>query len=120
MDDRIELYGSEGVILCDLLRGSAFSTYSENGYGYAVEKAGSTKGWTFTMYEEAWNYGFPQEMAHFADCVANDLQPLVTGEDGRAALEIVFAAYESAGTGRRVELPFTPEKGKKPIELWLR
>jgi hypothetical protein len=29
------------------------------------------------------------------------------------------AAYESAVTGRRVELPFTPPKGSKPIELWL-
>jgi predicted dehydrogenase len=120
MDDRIELYGSGGVIQCDLLRGSAFSTYSETGYGYAVEKAGSTKGWSFTMYEEAWNYGFPQEMQHFANCVANDEQPLETGEDGKAVLEIIFAAYESAGTGRKVELPFTPEKGKRPIELWLR
>ena len=49
-----------------------------------------------------------------------------TGEDGKAALEIIFAAYESAGTGRRVELPFTPpcapqeRRGKTPIELWLR
>ena len=31
MDDRIELYGSEGVIHCDLLRGSAFETYSKRG-----------------------------------------------------------------------------------------
>jgi len=37
-----------------------------------VEKAGSTKGWSFTIYEEAWNYGFPQEMAHFIDCVRLD------------------------------------------------
>jgi hypothetical protein len=51
-----------------------------------VEKAGSTKGWSFTIYEEAWNYGFPQEMAHFIDCVRLDLQPLVTGEDGRTVL----------------------------------
>ena len=59
-------------------------------------------------------------MQHFANCVANGETPLETGEDGRAALEIVFAAYESAGTGRRVELPFVPPEGKKPVELWLR
>jgi predicted dehydrogenase len=67
-----------------------------------------------------WHYGFPQEMQHFANCVTNDEQPLETGEDGKAVLEIIFAAYESAGTGRKVELPFTPPKGKRPIELWLR
>jgi len=54
------------------------------------------------------------------DCVANDLQPLETGEDGRTALEIIFAAHESVGTGRKVALPFTPPEGKRPIELWLR
>jgi len=47
------------------------------------------------------DYGFPQEMQHFADCVLNGTQPLETGEDGRAAPEITFAAYESAGTRRR-------------------
>ncbi len=120
MDDRIELYGSRGVICCDLLRGSSFPTYSDVGYGYAVEKAGSTVGWSFTMYEELWNYGFPQEMAHFIECVAEDREPLETGEDGRAVLEIIFAAYESAGTGRKVALPFTPpEWAHKPIDLWL-
>jgi len=87
------------------------------GYDYAVEKAGSTKGWSFTIYEEEWNYGFPQEMEHFVDCVQNDKQPLVTGEDGRAVLEVIFAAYESARTGRKVELPFKTD-AKKPHDLW--
>ncbi len=69
MDDRAEVYGSGGVAFADLLRGISIETYSATGYDYAVEKAGSTKGWSFTIYEEAWNYGFPQEMAHFVDCV---------------------------------------------------
>jgi predicted dehydrogenase len=120
MDDRVELYGSHGVIFCDLLRGSSFHTYSDVGYGYAVEKAGSTVGWSFTMYEEIWNYGFPQEMAHFIKCVAEDLPPLETGEDGRAVLEIIWAAYESAGTGAKVSLPFNPPAwARRPIDLWL-
>ena len=97
----------------------AIETYSAIGYDYAVEKAGATVGWTFTIYEEAWNYGFPQEMAHFVDCVANEKQPLVTGEDGRAVLEAIFAAYESAGTGRKVTLPFK-SGAAKPIDLWRR
>ena len=62
---------------------------------------------------------FPQEVSHYIGCVLNGKQPMETGEDGRAALEIVFAAYESAGTGRKVALPFLPPEGKRPIELWL-
>ena len=74
-------------------------------------------GWSFTIYEEIWNYGFVDEMVHFVDCVKNDKQPLVTGDDGRAVLEIVFAAYESAGTGRKVLLPFK-SNATKPFDLW--
>jgi myo-inositol 2-dehydrogenase/D-chiro-inositol 1-dehydrogenase len=117
MDDRAEVYGLKGVAYADLLHGNAIETYSLEGYDYAVEKAGSTRGWSFTIYEEAWNYGFPQEMAHFVDCVQNDRVPRVTGEDGRVVLEVIFAAYESARTGRKVSLPFHSDAAK-PIDLW--
>jgi predicted dehydrogenase len=102
MDDRAEIHGSEGVAYADVLQGNSIQTYSTKGVGYAVEKAGITAGWSFTMYEEIWNYGFPQEFEHFVHCVRHDTQPRVTGEDGRAVLEVIFAAYESAGTGRKV------------------
>jgi len=118
MDDRIEVHGTHGSSYADLFQGNSAVTYSTTGYDYAAEKAGSTQGWTFTMYEEAFNQGYPQELAHFADCVLNDKRPLVTGEDGRAALEMIYAAYESARTGERVALPFKA-KVKYPIELWL-
>jgi len=118
MDDRAEIYGSDGVTYADLLHGIALETFSEPGYGYAVEKAPQTKGWSFTVFEEIWNYGFPQEMAHFCDCVLKKKEPLETGEDGRAVLEIICAAYRSAGTGRRVTIPFRTT-AKKPIDLWL-
>ena len=117
MDDRTEIHGSLGATYADLLHGNALTTYSEQGYGYAVEKASTTRGWTFTIYDEVATYGFPHEMEHFVDCVANDKQPIETGEDGRAVLEILMAAYESARTGQKVKLPFEPTVGK-PIDLW--
>jgi predicted dehydrogenase len=117
MDDRAEIYGSRGVTYADLLHGSSLETFSEVGYGYAVEKAPTTQGWTFTMYEELWNYGFPQEMEHFVDCVRDDRKPAVTGEDGKAVLEVLLAAYASAGTGKKISIPFTTD-AKRPIDLW--
>lgn len=117
MDDRAEIHGSKGVAYADLLHGNAIQTYSAGGYDYAVEKAGSTVGWSFTIYEEIWNYGFVHEMEHFVDCVKHDKQPLVTGEDARAVMEVLFAAYESAGTGRKVALPFRTNAAR-PFDLW--
>jgi len=120
MDDRIELHGTDGVVYCDLLHGSSMETYSQKGYGYAVEKAGETRGWTFTVFEEAHLYGFPHEMRHFIQCILNDEPPQETGEDGRATLEIIYAAYESAGTGRKVTWPYKPKKpGEVPVNAWL-
>jgi myo-inositol 2-dehydrogenase/D-chiro-inositol 1-dehydrogenase len=118
VDDRCEIYGSGGFTRADLLRGSALLTYSEPGYGYAVEKAATTKGYTFTMFEEIWNYGFPQEMQHFVHCVLGKETPIETGEDGREVLKIIYAAYESAGAGKRIDWPYQPRSVAKPIDLW--
>jgi len=43
-----------------------------------------------------------------------------TGEDGRAVLEILFAAYESAATGAKIQFPYTPRFRSRPIESWLK
>ena len=118
MDDRVEVYGTGGVIYADLFLGNAALTYSQAGYGYAMEKAASTKGWSFTAFEEAFNQGYPQELKHFIECVRDDQPPVVTAEDGRAVLEIIYAAYAAARTGQRVALPFYA-KVAKPVDLWL-
>jgi len=118
VDDRCEIYGSKGHTRADLLRGNALLTYSGAGYGYAVEKAADTTGWTFTMFEEVWNYGFPQEMQHFVDCVRGKAEPLETGEDGREVLKIILAAYQSAGEGRKIGWPYDPAPVDRPIDLW--
>jgi len=120
MEDRIEVYGEGGVTYADLHMGNALPTFSEYGYGYAVEKAPSTKGWSYPVFEELWNYGFPQEMHHFARCVRGKETPLATGEDGRVVQEALYAGYASAGAGRKIELPFRPDGIKKPVELWLK
>jgi len=120
MADRIEIYGEGGVSYGDLLMGNALPTYSEYGYGYAVEKAPTTKGWTYPVFEELWNYGFPQELRHFARCVRGKDEPQTTGEDGRLVQEVLYAGYHSAAIGQKVELPFRPKGVKKPIDLWLK
>ncbi len=118
MDDRSEVYGTEGVVYADLFIGNSALTYSKNGYGYAMEKADTTAGWSFTVFEEVFNQGYPHELRHFIECVQKDKQPLTTGELGRAVLEVVYAAYASAGQGKKISLPFSPVV-KRPVDLWI-
>jgi UDP-N-acetylglucosamine 3-dehydrogenase len=40
------------------------------------------------------------ELMHFIDCVQHDKKPLVSGEQGKHALEVALAAVESARTGK--------------------
>ena len=120
MEDRIEVYGEGGITYADLHMGNALPTFSEYGFGYAVEKAPSTKGWTYPVFEELWNYGFPQEMHHFSRCVRGKDNPQATGEDGRVVQQVLLAGYQSAGTGARVVMPFTPRGVERPIDLWLK
>ncbi len=118
MDDRIEVYGTDGVVYADLFMGNSALTYSEKGYGYAMEKAASTRGWSFTVFEEAFNQGYPQELKHFIECVREDKKPIVTAEDGKAVLQLMYAAYRSARVGQKVAVPFHA-RVSRPIDLWL-
>jgi myo-inositol 2-dehydrogenase / D-chiro-inositol 1-dehydrogenase len=118
MDDRIEVYGAGGVTYANLHMGNALPTFSEHGFGYAVEKAPTTKGWSYPVFEELWNYGFPQEMRHFARCVRGKETPDATVDDGKVVLETLYACYASAGQGRRISAPFDVQGVKRPIDLW--
>lgn len=44
-------------------------------------------------------------MEHLRDCLDGGAEPLSSGEDGRAALELVIAMHESAAGGRQISLP---------------
>jgi predicted dehydrogenase len=57
-------------------------------------------------------------MQHFVDSVRHNTPAAVTGRDGKAVLEIILAAYASAGTGKKIALPFATD-AKRPIDLWL-
>jgi predicted dehydrogenase len=106
MDDTVEIYGTKGVIKIDLTQGSPLSVYSSDGYGYAIEKAEMTSGWTRPAVDEEAALGYIEEIDHFVDCVRDDKEPMrgVRAEDGLAALKITMAIYESARTGRTVKL----------------
>ncbi|MFA6034046.1 MAG: Gfo/Idh/MocA family oxidoreductase, partial [Myxococcota bacterium] len=119
MDSVAEVYGTDGVIYGDLLRGMGIKAFSEKGFGRTRDEINDTKGWQFHCHDWNWENGYPQEMMHFIDCIKTGAAPIEGAEDGKICLEIMLAAYHSAGTGRKVELPFRPKGVKFPVDLWL-
>jgi len=95
MESRIELLGTEGVLSIDLERAEPDGDWLQD-------------------------HGYPQQMAHFLDCARSGAKPQTSGENALVQLELCYAAYESAASGRRVELPFRPPGVERAVDLWLR
>lgn len=102
MDDKVEIYGSEGVLKADLTFGSNIDCYSRKGISYSIEKTDHNLGWTKPAVDEFYNLGYVDEMAYFVDCVANGQPPSygVSGRAGLTCVELVHAFYQSNREGR--------------------
>lgn len=100
LDLRNEIYGTEGTIFTDVTRETPIKVFSRPGAGYIVEKAEAETGWLFPPVDEAWIYGYREEMKHFVECVAQGQMPRETFEDGYIVNCILEAAYRSMETKR--------------------
>ncbi len=104
MDDKVEIYGTEGVLKVDLTFGSPITCYSRPGISYSIEKTDHNLGWTKPAVDEFMNLGYVPELDYFIDCVRKD-NPVFYGVDGQAGVacvELVQAFYESNQTARTV------------------
>lgn len=106
LDAYIEIYGTDGIIRCNMSQGSPINVYSLKGYKYAIEKAEMTTGWTKPAIDEGWSLGHFQQIAHFVDCVRLNKEPMwgATGEDGLAALKIALAIYKSSLENKTIDM----------------
>jgi predicted dehydrogenase len=95
-DARAEVLGSEGVILIGELQDRAVTT--------CTKQAGMVTS-TFRSWRNRFRDAYIAEARHFVDCILQDRDPLVTGHDGRKAVEAVLAASESIRSGKPVSLP---------------
>ena len=100
LDLRNEVYGTEGVLFTDVTRETSLRVFSRAGAGYTVEKAQGDTGWLFPPVDEAWVYGYREEMRHFNECVAQGRMPRETFEDGFIVNCILEAAYRSVESKR--------------------
>jgi predicted dehydrogenase len=82
---------------------------------YGKVMLGTEKGWQVVFEQEAFNFqkeplspvrlkSFSLQDQEFIDSILERRQPAITGKDGRAAVEIVLAAYKSQQTRQVVHL----------------
>ena len=94
-DQRIELFGSEGMI----------STENETPDRHSLSTAdGIQKPLPLHFFLERYIESYLREMQSFVDCVQNDTPPEVTGADGRAPVVSGLAARLSYDENRPVSL----------------
>ncbi len=106
MQSRLEVHGSAGSLEADLMAGS-------------LRLFRTGRGWTELPGSSPAEAGYPPELEHFFECFRSGEAPSEGGDDGRAVLEILCAAYASAARGRAIELPFDPGPVLRPVDLWL-
>jgi predicted dehydrogenase len=100
LDLRNEVYGTEGTIFTDVTRETPLKVFSRPGAAYVVEKADAESGWLFPPVDEAWIYGYREEMRHFVECVSQNRMPRENFHDGYVVNCILDAAYESMRSRR--------------------
>ena len=97
IDFKCQVVGSEGAVYIDL---------SSNGVirQYTSEKASNPDVLVLpTIHGRPMGFAI-ESIRHFVDCVINDKEPMVTGEDGLAATRIIAAMQESSKKGEPVNL----------------
>lgn len=108
MEDTLEVFMSNGRIKCDMGHSGLMKAFIPDAAiwddAYIMEKVDHKGGWTFPSVDEHWMLGYPQEIRDFVGAIAYDRQPLSTGELGREVVQVMYAAYQSAEEGRRVDL----------------
>jgi predicted dehydrogenase len=110
--NRLTVFGSTAVVEANLNPNTAVRAYAPApevfASEYLSEKLETKAGWSYPSPDEDWMQGYPQELQDFAEAVTAGRPAESGGDLGRAVVDVVYAAYESAATGRRVELAAGP------------
>jgi predicted dehydrogenase len=108
MQSTLEVHGSEGSLWLDPVGETGLRLWRRD------------DGHSSVSADPLLETGYVGELEHFLTCATGGDVAEETAEDGRAVLELMLAAYASAGQGRAIALPFRPRGVERPIDLWRR
>jgi predicted dehydrogenase len=96
-DSRAEVVGTEGGINIGMGENSLTHVY----------KNGKVSNQRHEYWGSRWAQAYRDEMAAFVQCIATDGRPRATIQDGRAAMEIGLAGWQSIKSEKPVGLPLS-------------
>jgi len=108
MEDTLEIFLSNARVVCDMTHSTMMRAYAPDpsvfAEEYLAEKLETKAGWSHPAFDEEWLLGYPQELRDFVEAVKEDRPPMVDGRLGLDVIRVIYAAYQSAEEGRRVDL----------------
>ena len=112
--DVYRIYGTDGTLV--VRNDHHFPTMSlespeiilYRGPGGSVQRLEVHHGWNVDD-SMIMNFPFYNQLEAFCECILDDTEPRVSGEDGLQVIEAVVAAYVSSLRGEKVKLPFREE-----------
>jgi predicted dehydrogenase len=104
----VTAYMTNAVVQVNINPNTALTAYSADPSvweaEYITEKVETKAGWQFPSPDEDWMRGYPQELEDFVDAIRTRREPVAGGALAREVVEVIYAGYLSAATGRRVDL----------------
>lgn len=94
-DVRVELLCENGVLQIGSIEENEISV---------IKRAGEKVSGVFKSWRSRFKDAYLAEMEHFVECVIEDKEPSVTGEDGLRAVKAVVAANQSIITGKPIKI----------------
>ena len=104
----MSVYMSNAVAQVNINPNTSLVVYSPEGnvFGseYITEKVETKAGWQFPSPDEDWMRGYPQELEDFFNAIIEDRDPVSGIDLAYEVVEVIYAAYLSAETGKKIEL----------------
>ena len=108
MESRLEIFSSNSHLKCNLSPNNLLQAYAPDqdvfGNEYLMEKVETKAGWSSPIPDEDWSSGHLAMCQDFVSAVAENRPALADGNLGLAATRVVYAAYQAAASGLRVDL----------------
>lgn len=109
IENWLNIYASNTRIETKISNNNSVMAYAptENQFkdAYTIEKTETKAGWNYAQPSEDWMTGYPFEVRDFIHSVITKSEPLSNLELAIDTTKVIYAAYLSAESGKRIEIP---------------